>query len=99
MAKVGDAISLTVNGTKYAIPKDTEITIEFMGLKVKLSDSNRNTFNEARAKTDLPIVLQCVTKSYEMTGCIVGNKESTANRQITSDFECRCTDGSGIRES
>ena len=97
MAKVGDAISLTVNGTSDAVVSINPA--KFMGLKVKLSDSNRNTFNEARAKTDLPIVLQCVTKSYEMTGCIVGNKESTANRQITSDFECRCTDGSGIRES
>lgn len=126
MSRVSDPVALIVNGTRYAIPKETEITVDFggetitdtqefgdgtadavvsmniakfMGVKVKVSDSNRETFNADRAKSDIPIVLQCVTKSYEMTGCVVGSKEMTANRELSGEFECRCTDGSGIRVS
>ncbi len=126
MAKVGDAISLTINGTKFAIPKDTEPNVieggdtitetqqfgdgtadayvsrniaRITGLKIKVSDALDEAFKSVRSMTDVPIVLQCVSKSYEMTGCMVGEVEVSATRRITNEFEVHCTDGSGIRKS
>lgn len=126
MARIGDAVSLTINGTKYAIPKDTEPNVivggetitetqqfgdgtadayvamniaRITGLRVKVSDDNRQTFLDSKTKTDIPIVLQCVAKSYELTGCLVGEIEISATKSITNEFEVHCTDGSGIRVS
>ena len=126
MAKVGDAISLTINGTKFAIPKDTEPNVieggetitdtqqfgdgtadayvskniaRITGLRIKVSDALDEAFKSVRSMTDVPIVLQCVSKSYELTGCMVGEVEVSATRRITNEFEVHCTDGCGIRES
>ena len=126
MAKVGDAISLTINGTKFAIPKDTEPNVieggetitdtqqfgdgtadayvskniaRITGLRIKVSDALDEAFKKVRSMTDVPIVLQCVSKSYELTGCMVGEVEVSATRGITNEFEVHCTDGSGIRKS
>jgi len=126
MAKVGDAVSLTINGTKFAIPKDTEPNVieggdtitetqqfgdgtadayvsrniaRITGLRIKVSDALDETFKSVRSMTDIPIVLQCVSKSYELTGCMVGEVEVSATRRITNEFEVHCTDGSGIRKS
>lgn len=126
MAKVGDAISITLNGTIFKIPKDTEpkvnkggetitdtqgfgdgtadavvsiVTPKITGVKVKLSDDNRDAFETARRSTDIPVVLQCVSKSYECTGCIVGEVETSATKRVTEEFEIHVTDGSGIRET
>ena len=126
MAKVGDAISLTINGTKFAIPKDTEPNVieggetitdtqqfgdgtadayvskniaRITGLRIKVSDALDEAFKSVRSMTDVPIVLQCVSKSYELTGCMVGEVEVSATRRITNEFEVHCTDGSGIRKS
>ena len=125
MSKVGDAISLTINGTKFPIPKDTEPNViegdtitetqqfgdgtadayvsrniaRITGLRIKVSDALDETFKSVRSMTDIPIVLQCVSKSYELTGCMVGEVEVSATRRITNEFEVHCTDGSGIRKS
>lgn len=126
MAKVGDAVSLTINGTKFPIPKDTEPNVieggdtitetqqfgdgtadayvsrniaRITGLRIKVSDALDEAFKSVRSMTDIPIVLQCVSKSYELTGCMVGEVEVSATRRITNEFEVHCTDGSGIRKS
>lgn len=126
MAKIGDAVSLTLNGTKYAIPKDVEPIVtkggktisevqgygdgtadgyisivipKITGLKCKISDDNRDAFEEARKMPSIPIVLECVSKSYELTGCIVGEVGISATKSVTDEFEVNATDGGGIRES
>ena len=126
MGKVGDAVSLTINGTKFPIPKDTEPNVieggdtitetqqfgdgsadayvsrniaRITGLRIKVSDAFDEAFKSVRSMTDVPIVLQCVSKSYELTGCMVGEVEVSATRRITNEFEVHCTDGSGIRKS
>ena len=126
MARIGDAVSLTINGTKYAIPKETEPNVivggetitetqqfgdgtadayvalniaRLTGLRIKVSDDNLSNFLDAKTKTDIPIVLQCVSKSYELTGCLVGEIQISSTKRITNEFEVHCTDGSGIRVS
>lgn len=126
MAKIGDITAITLDGTKYAVPKDTEphvikggetitetqgygdgtadgyvsiVVPRITGLRVKLSDDNRDAFENARKKVDIPVVLHGVAKSYECTGVIVGEVEVSATRSITEEFEIHVTDGSGIRES
>jgi len=126
MTKCGDAISLTLNGVKYAIPKDVEPNVikgglkntdtqdygdgtadtyqsnvipKITGLQVKISEANKDAFETACGTPDIPIILETVTKSYELTGSIVGEVEISATRNKTGDFEVRCTDGAGIRES
>ena len=69
------------------------------GLKVKLNDLNRDIFKEKRGKTDIPFVLQCVTGTFEITGCIVGDTGYSATKAVTDEFEVHCTDGTGIRRS
>ena len=126
MAKQGDAISLTLNGTRFPIPKDTEPNVieggdvitetqqfgdgtadayvsrniaKITGLKVKVPDALDETFKSICSMTDIPIVLQCVAKSYELTGCMVGEIEVSATKRISNEFEVHCTDGTGIRKS
>ena len=126
MAKVGDAVSLTINGVKFKIPKDTEPNIieggdtitetqqfgdgtadayisrniaRITGLKIKVDETLEKSFKSVKAMTDIPFVLQCVSKSYELTGCMVGETEISATRGVTNEFEVHCTDGSGIRKS
>lgn len=124
--KIGDAVSITLNGTKFAIPKDTEpqvtkggkkisemqtygdgtaegylsvVIAKITGLKCKISEENKAAFETACSASSIPIVLECVSKSFELTGCIVGEIEISATKSITNEFEVHCTDGGGIRES
>lgn len=126
MGKIGDITAITLDGTKYAVPKDTEpkvikggetitetqgygdgtadgyvsiVVPRITGVRVKLSDDNRDAFENARKKVDIPVVVHGISKSYECTGCIVGEVETSATRSITEEFEIHVTDGSGIRES
>lgn len=126
MAKIGDAVSLTVNGTKFAIPKDVEpivvkggevisetqgygdgtadayhsiIVPKITGLKCKISDDNRDAWESACKQDSIPIVLECVSKSYELTGCIVGEIGVSSTKATTDEFEVHAQDGGGIRES
>ena len=127
MGKCGDPISLTLNGVKYAIPKDTtpnvikgglkitdtqdygdgtsdavisNVIAKLTGLKVKLSEDNKEAFETACATPDIPVIYECVSKTYEMTGNIVaGETEIDTTRNISGEFEVRCSDGTGIRES
>ena len=126
MAKVGDAISLTINGTKFSIPKETTPVVfdggetvtetqgygdgtadavtsivvpKITGLRVKISSSNEDIFMENKKKTDIPFVLQTVAKTYELTGCIVGEFGVDSTKGITEEFEVHVTDGTGIRKS
>ena len=126
MTKIGDAVSITLNGTKFAIPKDVEPNVikggetisevqaygdgtadgyvsivipKITGLKCKISDDNQDAFESARKNPSIPIVLECVSRSYELTGCIVGEVEISATKRVTGEFEVDAIDGGGIRES
>ena len=127
MGKCGDAISLTLNGVKFAIPKDTtpnvikgglkitdsqdygdgtsdavmsNVIAKITGLKVKISEDNKEAFETACRTPDIPVIYECVSKTYEMTGNIIaGETEIDTTKNITNDFEVRCSDGTGIRES
>ena len=126
MTKIGDAVSLTLDGAKFAIPKDTEPNVikgglkntdtqdygdgtadtymsnvlpKITGLKVKISEANKEVFEKACSTPDIPVLLETVAKSYELTGSVIGEIEISTTKQVTSEFEVRCTDGAGIRES
>lgn len=127
MGKCGDAISLTLNGTKFAIPKDTEPNVidgglritdtqeygdgtadsymskvigKITGLKVKVEASLENAWANACSTPDIPIILECVSRTYELTGSVIGGEvEISSTKNITNEFEVHCTDGAGIRKS
>lgn len=127
MTKCGDAISLTLNGTKFAIPKDTEPNIiegglkvtdtqefgdgtadsymskisgKITGLKIKVPASLEDAWANACATPDIPIILECVSRTYELTGSVIGGEvEISSTKNLTNEFEVRCTDGAGIRKS
>lgn len=125
--KIGDAVSLTLNGAKFAIPKDTEPEVikggliisesqeygdgtadgyqkraigKITGLKVKIPPELVDAFDAALANPSMPIVLETLAKSYELTGYIVGEDISrSSTRQTSSEFEVHASDGAGVRES
>ena len=124
--KIGDAQSLSLNGSIYAIPKDVEpqvikggITIsesqeygdgtadgyqtksigKITGLRVKVPEELVDAFKEALANPSMPIVLNTVAKSYELTGYIVGEVSISGTRRLSSEFEVHASDGAGVRES
>jgi len=127
MGKVGEAVSLTLNGTKFAIPKDTtpniieggqkasdtqdfgdgssdtyftNVPAKITGLKVKVPPALDDAWKAACSTADIPIILECISRTYEMTGSVIGAEtEIDATKLITNEFECRCTDGAGIRKS
>jgi len=126
MTRIGDITAITLDGTKFAVPKDTEPKIikggetitetqgygdgtadgyvsivvpRITSMRVKLSDDNRDAFENARKKDGIPVVVHGVAKSYECTGCIVGEVEISGTRSVTEEFEIHVTDGSGIRET
>ena len=126
VTKIGDAVSLSLNGTKFAIPKDTEPVVtkggktitetqsygdgtgdpymsivipKIAGLKIKVSEENKEAFESARQNPSIPIVLECISKSFELTGCIVGEASVSATKSVTDEFEVHALDGGGIRES
>lgn len=124
--KIGDAVSLSLNGAKFSIPKDTEPQVtkgglttsdsqeygdgtsdgyqtrvigKITGLKVKIPPELVAAFDQALAATSMPIVLETLAKSYELTGYIVGEVTRSATRQTSSEFEVHASDGAGVRES
>lgn len=127
MGKCGDAISLTLNGTKYAIPKDTEPNVidgglkvteiqeygdgtadsymsrvigKITGLKIKVPASLEDAWANACSTPDIPIILECVSRTYELTGSVIGGEvEISSTKNLTNEFEVHCTDGAGIRKS
>ena len=127
MAKQGDAISLTLNGTKFAIPKDTEpnvidgglkvtetqefgdgtadsymsnVLAKITGLKIKVTPNLEDAWKNSCSTPDIPIILECVARTYELTGSVVGGEvEISSTKGLTNEFEVHCTDGAGIRKS
>ena len=108
MARCGDAVSLTLNGTKFAIPKDTEPGDSYMsyvlpkitGLRVKVPASLEDAWQNACSTPDIPIILETISRTYELTGSIIGGEaEISTTRNMTNEFEVHCTDGTGIRKS
>lgn len=127
MGKCGDAISLTLNGTKFAIPKDTEPNVidgglkvtetqeygdgtadsymskvigKITGLKIKVESSLEDAWANACSTPDIPIILECVSRTYELTGSVIGGEvEISSTKNLTNEFEVHCTDGAGIRKS
>ena len=127
MAKCGDAISLTLNGTKFAIPKDTAPNVidgglkvtetqeygdgtadsymskvigKITGLKIKVPASLEDAWANACSTPDIPIILECVSRTYELTGSVIGGEvEVSTTKNLTNEFEVHCTDGAGIRKS
>ena len=127
MAKCGDAISLTLNGTKFAIPKDTEPNVidgglkvtetqeygdgtadsymskvigKITGLKIKVPASLEDAWANACSTPDIPIILECVSRTYELTGSVIGGEvEVSTTKNLTNEFKVHCTDGAGIRKS
>lgn len=127
MGKCGDAISLTLNGTKFAIPKDTEPNVidgglkvtetqefgdgtadsymsrvigKITGLKIKVPASLEDAWANACSTPDIPIILECVSRTYELTGSVIGGEvEISSTKNLTNEFEVHCTDGAGIRKS
>ncbi len=127
MAKCGDAVSLTLNGTKFAIPKDTEPVVidgglkitetqeygdgtgdsymsyvlpKITGLRVKVPASLEDAWQNACSTPDIPIILETISRTYELTGSIIGGEaEISTTRNMTNEFEVHCTDGTGIRKS
>ncbi len=69
------------------------------GLKITVDEENKDDFDNAKALDSMPVILECVSKSYECTGYIVGTPEVSATKRTTGDFEIHVGDGSGIRES
>lgn len=123
MAKRGDLISISLDGTKFTAPKETEVEIirggemitdaqdyadgtsdsivtmvipKITGCKVKVDDED--LFYKKIKTPDIPIIVECVGKSYELTGSVIG-EVTVNNKNISSDFELRATDGNGIRQS
>lgn len=124
---LGNPISVSLNGRKYKIVKDTEpeivpggiVTTEMQeygdgtadpvktvqtgkitGLSVFVPIADEEHFKSVCALDEMPVVLECTTGSYELTGCIVGEDVSINTKtRKTGDFDVNCTDGSGVRSS
>ena len=79
--------------------RNDNVLPKITGLKVKISEANKEAFEKACSTPDIPVLLETVAKSYELTGSIIGEIEISTTKQVTSEFEVRCTDGAGIRES
>lgn len=124
--KIGDAVSLSLNGTIFAIPKDVEPEVtkggiynsetqeygdgtgdpyqkkaigKITGLKVKVPPEQKDAFDAALANSSMPIVLNTLAKSFELSGHIVGEVTISATRGTSSEFEVHASDGAGVRES
>lgn len=122
---IGDAVSLSLNGAKFSIPKDTEPQVtkggktnsesqdygdgtsdpyqtivkgKITGLKIKVPPELQDAFDAALANPSMPIVLETVATSYELTGYIVGEVEVSATKRVTNEFEVHAADGAGVRE-
>jgi len=123
--KTGDAVSLTLNGTRFACAKDIEPLVDkggrkitesqgygdgtsdgyvgvvvpsISGLKVKVSEENRDAFEAALGNPAMPIVYETVGSTYELTGYIAGEVKVSTTKKLSDEFTVYATDGS-IRES
>ncbi|MBQ9149864.1 hypothetical protein IJX73_02925 [bacterium] len=124
--KLGDAVALTLNGTRYKVVKDVEPQINkggksaseaqeygdgtadpyfvnsaggITGLKVVVEEENADAFEKALGLNSMSVVLECVSKSYECTGFVVGDVTISATKRTTSEFDIKVSDGGGVRES
>lgn len=82
------------DGTSDSVVTSVEPTVK--GLKVKVDDEAE--FYKIIAEPDNPVIIECVCKSYELVGSVVGDV-TVNNKGLTSEFEIRATDGNGIRQS
>lgn len=124
--KCGDAVSISLNGTKYKVLKGTEPQVNkggkvieedqeygdgtsspylsnkvasISGLQIVVEEENSDAFEAAKSLGAMPVVLECVSKSYECTGYILGEVTISAPKRTTSEFTIKVPDGAGIRES
>lgn len=86
-------------GDGTADPYQTNAIGKITGLKVKVPEELADSFKEALSNPSMPIVLNTVAKSYELTGYIVGEVTISTTRRISSEFEVHASDGAGVRES
>ncbi len=52
------------------------------GLAVKVSEANKEAWDNACKAEDIPIILECVSKSYELTGSIIGEIEISTTKTL-----------------
>ena len=69
------------------------------GLKIVVEEENESKFAEAQGLDTMAVVLECVSKSYECNGFIVGDVKISATKRTTSEFDIIVSDGAGVRES
>ena len=69
------------------------------GLQIMLDEENKEQFDSVKALNQMPIVVECVNKTYELTGYIEGEITISATKRTSGDFTVKVKDGSGIRES
>jgi hypothetical protein len=69
------------------------------GLQVLVDKENEEAFQNAKGLDSMAVVLECLTRSYECTGYILGDVTISATKRTTSEFEIRVSDGGGVRES
>lgn len=126
MARIGDAVAITLNGTRFKVVQGIEPQVNkggrhasegqdygdgtsdpymvnspagITGLQVLVDEENKEAFDNAQSLSSMPVVLECIAKSYECTGYILGDPTISATKRISSEFEIRVSDGSGVRES
>lgn len=69
------------------------------GLQVLVEPENEEAFNKAKSLKSMAVVLECLSRSYECTGYILGDVTISSTKRTTSEFEIRVSDGGGVRES
>lgn len=126
MARIGDAVAVTLNGTRYKMVQGIEPQVNkgglhasesqdygdgtsdpymqyqpagITGLQLVIDEENAESFESAKKLSSMGVVLECISKSYECTGYILGDVTISATKRTTSEFEIRVSDGGGVRES
>lgn len=123
---IGDAVAVTLNGTRYKVVQGIEPQVNkgglhasesqdygdgtsepymqnqpagITGLQVLVESENEEAFNNAKSLKSMGVVLECLSRSYECTGYILGDVTISSTKRTTSEFEIRVSDGGGVRES
>lgn len=123
---IGDAVAVTLNGTRYKVVQGIEPQVNkgglhasesqdygdgtsepymqnqpagITGLQVLVEPENEEAFNNAKSLKSMGVVLECLSRSYECTGYILGDVTISSTKRTTSEFEVRVSDGGGVRES
>lgn len=123
---IGDAVAVTLNGTRYKVVQGIEPQVNkgglhasesqdygdgtsepymqnqpagITGLQVLVETENEEAFNNAKSLKSMGVVLECLSRSYECTGYILGDVTISSTKRTTSEFEIRVSDGGGVRES